>query len=1022
MAKKVLSRASVVDAAKKGRKLGNGVLRKSFVCDEIKQLAPNEPTNRQRQFVISTGAVDRDNDTIDPNGWHLENFRRCPTVLFAHDYSSLPIGRATDVHVQDGKLIATAEFADHPMAETCLKLIDGGFLRATSVGFRPMKASPSDTRDGLDFQEQELLEFSVVPVPANPEALIMAHASGIDMAPLKAWAFGIVKGIAPRKQISPTAVALLTALDDHVDAADELLDTILATLGIPDDDDDYANSDPANGPADGGGPAVGIKGISPSNISTVKAPVGEAWSAPSLSDLTDKSWGDLTDAEKRNIAGHFAWADASVPSAFGDCKLPHHNAKGEVVWRGVVAATGRLNQASIPSADLGAVKAHLRKHYAQFQQPAPDALKSGDPDIGETLTEPAHVPAPGTASETTPLCPACGAIYDGNVCAACGWQSPTSDPASGDDDPMIAPVRSMAAMLIKSAAHGRLLSAGSLVSITRRLDLPQQITGSTIVANGGDDDPLRWNRHLSKAFDVASEPTDPSRTELAWVSRYLDVPVQQISAESFVVPSARMGSYLSAFDEGISAWHVDALRNLNYGGKEEPPQYESIQLNSVKTRSFLIEGSRFMRRTADGVKMVVRMDPCWSGLNVTEYVRADQAPLRAEFNNMVAARATQLNYLKGEAFTLSGEFLHRGDLNFSDLFLEASKEVVLRRTVDRVNEDGEHMVSRGLLLLGPPGTGKTLTGRVMMRQADATFIWISARDFYRSGAFGAFTYAFDLAAECAPTILFFEDVDNWLGKDTIDLLKTEMDGIKRRDGITTVLTTNFPELLPDALIDRPGRFHDLVDMSLPVEAVRARMLKAWVPELSETSVERTAKATDGFSGAHLRELVSFAKTIMREEKALVDDALVRALAKIREQRDLVESLRQAPDYRPRRQVRAVVGEALALVAKRGRVLSSANETLLRTAHEHISTVLGKLDRQPTADDEDTVNAGIALQLVDEVADGVVLSIVGEDDAVASPEDIRAALRQAITDALGNVGSLVREETAAALARARGRVD
>jgi hypothetical protein len=179
-------------------------------------------------------------------------------------------------------------------------------------------------------------------------------------------------------------------------------------------------------------------------------------------------------------------------------------------------------------------------------------------------------------------------------------------------------------------------------------------------------------------------------------------------------------------------------------------------------------------------------------------------------------RASQLNYLKGEAFTLSGEFLDRGNLDWPDLFLPPEKEAVLRRVVDRINDQGEDMESRGLMLMGPPGTGKTLTGRVMMAQADVTYIWISARDFYRSGAFGAFTYAFDLAAECAPSILFFEDVDSYItGNDTIDLLKTEMDGLKRRKGVQTILTTNFPELIPDALIDRPGRFHDLLELALP---------------------------------------------------------------------------------------------------------------------------------------------------------------------------------------------------------------
>lgn len=123
---------------------------------------------------------------------------------------------------------------------------------------------------------------------------------------------------------------------------------------------------------------LAIKGVSPRDISTALAPEGEAWTAPTLADLTDKPWGDLSDAEKRKIAGHFAWAAAIPPDKSDDLKLPHHNLAARVVLRGIAAAAGRLNQSQIPAADMEAVKAHLKRHYAAFGKPIPDALK----DIG----------------------------------------------------------------------------------------------------------------------------------------------------------------------------------------------------------------------------------------------------------------------------------------------------------------------------------------------------------------------------------------------------------------------------------------------------------------------------------------------------------------------------------------------------------------------------------------------------------------------------------------------------------------
>ena len=149
----------------------SGTIRKQFGDTEITRATG--PSDRVRRFVISTPGVDRDNDTIDAQGWLLDNYKRNPVVLWAHDYSQLPLGKALDVRVEGRRLVSEAEFAEHPLADTVLKLIDGGFLRATSVGFKPVRFERNVERGGIDFKEQELLEFSVVPVPANPEAVTL---------------------------------------------------------------------------------------------------------------------------------------------------------------------------------------------------------------------------------------------------------------------------------------------------------------------------------------------------------------------------------------------------------------------------------------------------------------------------------------------------------------------------------------------------------------------------------------------------------------------------------------------------------------------------------------------------------------------------------------------------------------------------------------------------------------------------------------------------------------------------------
>ena len=152
-------------------------------------LAPAEAIDGQQRtlrFTISTGTVDREKDAISLAGWDLANFKRNPVVLWGHNIERLPIGRCINVAIVDNALKATVQFvpAETPeagqFAEAVFQLANQGFINATSVGFRPIKWEYSkdpergadDWFPGIDFEAQELVELSIVTVPANPEALI----------------------------------------------------------------------------------------------------------------------------------------------------------------------------------------------------------------------------------------------------------------------------------------------------------------------------------------------------------------------------------------------------------------------------------------------------------------------------------------------------------------------------------------------------------------------------------------------------------------------------------------------------------------------------------------------------------------------------------------------------------------------------------------------------------------------------------------------------------------------------------
>lgn len=147
------------------------------VIMENKQFASaviKENPNGKGEFVFtaSTARSDRENDVIEPNGWVLEQFKDGGPLLWGHDQSKLPIGRVLWVKVDDGKLIGKAKFNGQTQLSTDVeKLVRSGDLTALSVGFRPVDMNMNN-EGGRNFTKQELLEISVVNVPANPDAVI----------------------------------------------------------------------------------------------------------------------------------------------------------------------------------------------------------------------------------------------------------------------------------------------------------------------------------------------------------------------------------------------------------------------------------------------------------------------------------------------------------------------------------------------------------------------------------------------------------------------------------------------------------------------------------------------------------------------------------------------------------------------------------------------------------------------------------------------------------------------------------
>jgi ATP-dependent 26S proteasome regulatory subunit len=169
---------------------------------------------------------------------------------------------------------------------------------------------------------------------------------------------------------------------------------------------------------------------------------------------------------------------------------------------------------------------------------------------------------------------------------------------------------------------------------------------------------------------------------------------------------------------------------------------------------------------------------------------------------------------------------------------------------------------KGILLYGPPGTGKTHTIRYLATNLPGhTTLIITAEQVALLGAY------MNLARLLQPAMVVIEDVD-LIARDRAEMtgpceesllnkLLNEMDGLKEDAEILFVLTTNRPEQLESALAGRPGRIDQAIEVPLPDDFGRTKLVQLYgrgLP-LDDTIVGEVAQRTRGVSAAFIKELM-----------------------------------------------------------------------------------------------------------------------------------------------------------------------
>lgn len=135
-----------------------------------------EKANGTFTAIASSNKVDRHGEIVSVEGWDLKNYKKNPVLLWAHDHTIPAIGKATKIWVEgtgkNAKLMFSGVWQEATELGKAVKsLVEDGIINSFSVGFMPIDM------DGNTYTKQELLEISLVNVPANPEAMMRAYKS-----------------------------------------------------------------------------------------------------------------------------------------------------------------------------------------------------------------------------------------------------------------------------------------------------------------------------------------------------------------------------------------------------------------------------------------------------------------------------------------------------------------------------------------------------------------------------------------------------------------------------------------------------------------------------------------------------------------------------------------------------------------------------------------------------------------------------------------------------------------------------
>ena len=399
---------------------------------------------------------------------------------------------------------------------------------------------------------------------------------------------------------------------------------------------------------------------------------------------------------------------------------------------------------------------------------------------------------------------------------------------------------------------------------------------------------------------VHSDAAERERNEV--VALVVDYLGEDGSARSVVSRSLAPFEHVN-MQTALNAWSREPGREVAVHGFTIPPHHPAATLQQILTGQGLpwlrlsapaladlpngpgstlacLERAVLLVSDADGRYVVMVSATSDHGPPSLE---VEIAGLEVETAQAVHARLAelrhQLNVYRGHVLDVGMNPMGGVTLDFGEVPGLAREDVVLPEPViDRVERHalgiaahreallgaGQHL-KRGLLLYGPPGTGKTHTTRYLIGQmAGYTRFVLTGRALNAIGGIA------DLARDLQPAVIVLEDVDlvaehrgfgpGGVGSSPVlfDLLDA-MDGAAPDADLLFVLTTNRADLLEPALAARPGRVDVAIEIDLPDEEGRHRLLalygRALPLRLSEGETREVVERTEGVTASFVKELL-----------------------------------------------------------------------------------------------------------------------------------------------------------------------